>query len=141
MLRSHLDCRSVGSRQTVRDAMSLMNSLLLSQSIATLLAEARDLVPGGGAVDVAEIAVAVLLGFRCAHAGVVASVVELPHLRVGQLTAVRRLDALGKDMDVCAGGFQRAHDGARRCDDFAVPLFPASARGGAPRAHGPTPGT
>jgi hypothetical protein len=87
-----------------------------------LLAEARDLVPSGGAVDVAEVVRTVLLGFRCAHARVVARVVTLPHLRVGQLTAVRRLDALGKDMNVCAGGFQRAHDGARRCDDFAVPF-------------------
>jgi hypothetical protein len=70
------------------------------------------------------------------------------HLRVGQLTAVRRLDALGKDMDVCAGGLQRAHDGARRCDDFAV-LFAGEhadecsqllLEWGVPRVHGPIPG-
>src|SRR6476469_1489591 len=66
-------------------------ALLLSQSIAALLAEARDLVPGGGAVDVAEVVRTVLLGSRCAHARVVARVVELPLLRVGQLPAVRRL--------------------------------------------------
>ena len=44
---------------------------------------------------------------------------------------------------------QRAHDGARRCDDFAVPFAGEHAdecselllEWGAPRVHGPTPGT
>jgi hypothetical protein len=119
MLRSHL----VGSRQTVRDVTSLMNSRSFSRSRSRLCWQKRAIsCQAGGAVDVAEVVRTVLLGFRCAQASVVACVVELPHLRFGQFAAVRRLNALGKDMDVCAGGFQRAHDGVRRCDDLAVPL-------------------
>jgi hypothetical protein len=46
------------------------------------------------------------------------------------------------------GGFQRAHDGARRCDDLAVPFAGAHPdecsqlmlEWGAPGVHGPTPG-
>ena len=93
-------------------------ALVLSQPAVVLLAEQRDLVPGWGAVDVVEFAGA--LALDCAHTGLKAGIVELAHFGVGELAAVRVLDPLGKAVNVGAGGFEGAHDGACRPKSLAI---------------------
>src|SRR6516162_3906970 len=64
------------ARRHVADKLALF----LAQALIALLAPQRDLVPGRRAVDVGEVRRAVVLVLGRAQAGVIAGVVELPHL-------------------------------------------------------------
>src|SRR6516164_7750113 len=67
------------ARRHVADELALS----LAQALIALLAPQRDLVPGRHAVDVGEVRHAVVLVLGRAQAGVIAGVVELPHLSFG----------------------------------------------------------
>jgi hypothetical protein len=104
------------ARRHVADELALF----LAQALVALLAPQRDLVPGRCAVDVGEVRRAVVPLLGRAQAGVIAGVVELPHLSFGQRAAVRLLDALGELVDVQPLAAQGALDGARGRDHIAV---------------------
>src|SRR6516162_5985185 len=67
------------ARRHVADELALF----LAQALIALLAPQRDLVPGRRAVDVGEVRRPVVLVLGRAQAGVIAGVVELPHLSFG----------------------------------------------------------
>src|SRR5262245_26034667 len=67
------------ARRHVADELALF----LAQALIALLAPQRDLVPGRRAVDVGKVRRAVVLVLGRAQAGVIAGVVQLPHLSFG----------------------------------------------------------